>query len=335
MIDQSQINLINLIPTPLKRVGSTGGGEYHGPCPFCGGTDRFIVQPNGKDGPRWFCRQCGKSGDAISFIQEYEGVPFKEACERLHLEAQQPTPRARQQLQPTINAGDLQDYPCFDPAWQAAAEDFVYDCIDRLRDGWHSLAAARYLEARGIDQTNAVAAMLGLNDQDYRATWGSCDVWFPRGITIPWRIDHQYWNVRLRRPNADLGQGGDKYVSPKGCANGLYNADMIAPNMTIIMTEGEFDQMVVDRWLCEHQRSGVRAVSIGSCSGARLLRWVCRLELAKRVIVAFDNDKAGDQAAQYWQAALPRKAVRLRPSKKDITEMWQAGELAGFIGGVV
>jgi hypothetical protein len=40
----------------LKRMASTNGGEYAGPCPFCGGTDRFHVWPAG-DPPGWWCRQ--------------------------------------------------------------------------------------------------------------------------------------------------------------------------------------------------------------------------------------------------------------------------------------
>ena len=34
-----------------------GGKEWHGPCPFCGGSDRFIVS-NGQ----YFCRTCNKGG---------------------------------------------------------------------------------------------------------------------------------------------------------------------------------------------------------------------------------------------------------------------------------
>ncbi|MBV9711108.1 MAG: hypothetical protein JO011_09365, partial [Ktedonobacteraceae bacterium] len=42
------MNLYELISqnTSLRRVASTHGGEYAGPCPFCGGTDRFRVWPD-------------------------------------------------------------------------------------------------------------------------------------------------------------------------------------------------------------------------------------------------------------------------------------------------
>ncbi len=64
--------------THLARVS---GAEYAGPCPRCGGTDRFHV--NGEAG-WWFCRQChDKRGDAIEFVRWVDGLPFREACERL------------------------------------------------------------------------------------------------------------------------------------------------------------------------------------------------------------------------------------------------------------
>lgn len=65
----------------LKRVASTNGGEYVSPCPDCGGDDRFHVWPNQGSYGRFWCRQCGKSGDMIEFLRWQKGVSFKEACD--------------------------------------------------------------------------------------------------------------------------------------------------------------------------------------------------------------------------------------------------------------
>ena len=65
-----QVDIIELLGNwPLRRVASTGGGEL-GPCPFCGGFDRFSVQPNHPEGGRWYCRQCGENKwhDTIDFV---------------------------------------------------------------------------------------------------------------------------------------------------------------------------------------------------------------------------------------------------------------------------
>ena len=46
-----------------ERFRKGGTQEYHGPCPFCGGKDRFIVWTD-RDWPHWFwlCRKCGRDG---------------------------------------------------------------------------------------------------------------------------------------------------------------------------------------------------------------------------------------------------------------------------------
>jgi hypothetical protein len=53
----------------LKRVGA----EYIGPCPLCGGTDRFSVNANKKV---WNCRGCGIGGDVIDLVQHLDGGTF-------------------------------------------------------------------------------------------------------------------------------------------------------------------------------------------------------------------------------------------------------------------
>lgn len=52
-----------------------------GPCPACGGTDRFAVRPHDR---LFNCRHCGAKGrDALSLALVGEAVSFVEACEAL------------------------------------------------------------------------------------------------------------------------------------------------------------------------------------------------------------------------------------------------------------
>jgi DNA primase len=62
--------------TTLRRASA---GEWAGPCPKCGGDDRFHVKRD------WFfCRQCHeKRGDAIAFLQWAGGLGFQDACAAL------------------------------------------------------------------------------------------------------------------------------------------------------------------------------------------------------------------------------------------------------------
>jgi putative DNA primase/helicase len=64
-----------------------GLGEYisgkHGPCPMCGGTDRFRVVKDDERG-KWHCNQCDKGhGDGFDLVCRFTGKTFKEITAEL------------------------------------------------------------------------------------------------------------------------------------------------------------------------------------------------------------------------------------------------------------
>lgn len=60
----------------LKRAGR----EHVGPCPACGGTDRFAIAPLKH---KWHCRSHGGGHGAISLAMHLGGLSFAQACEEL------------------------------------------------------------------------------------------------------------------------------------------------------------------------------------------------------------------------------------------------------------
>jgi putative DNA primase/helicase len=60
----------------LKRQG----GELVGPCPVCGGNDRFAINVHKQV---FNCRGCGGRGDVIALVQHLDGVSFKDAIATL------------------------------------------------------------------------------------------------------------------------------------------------------------------------------------------------------------------------------------------------------------
>lgn len=60
----------------LRRIGA----EMVGPCPRCGGTDRFGVNVRKQI---WNCRQCGVGGDVIALVQHLDGASFADAVATL------------------------------------------------------------------------------------------------------------------------------------------------------------------------------------------------------------------------------------------------------------
>jgi hypothetical protein len=67
----------------LKKVGD----EYVGPCPQCGGDDRFAINPRkqGKNGKLGLfgCRGCKEGGDAIDLERFLSGTKFRDAVKDL------------------------------------------------------------------------------------------------------------------------------------------------------------------------------------------------------------------------------------------------------------
>jgi phage/plasmid primase-like uncharacterized protein len=56
------------------------GPERCGPCPKCGGTDRFAINTSKQV---WNCRGCQRGGDVISFVQHLDKCTFDDAVATL------------------------------------------------------------------------------------------------------------------------------------------------------------------------------------------------------------------------------------------------------------
>jgi putative DNA primase/helicase len=52
----------------------------HGPCPICGGDDRFRFDDTGNGG--WICNQCG-AGDGFSLTAKVTGLPFAHLADKV------------------------------------------------------------------------------------------------------------------------------------------------------------------------------------------------------------------------------------------------------------
>lgn len=62
----------------IKLAGR--GTEVTGPCPVCGGRDRFGVNVRKN---LWHCRKSGRGGDAIALVEYLDEADFLAACETL------------------------------------------------------------------------------------------------------------------------------------------------------------------------------------------------------------------------------------------------------------
>jgi hypothetical protein len=78
-------NILEVAKRYVANLRRVGANEWTGPCPVCGGKDRFSV--NGRK-QVWNCRGCGKGGDVIALSQHADGATFAKAVAALSGEAQ-------------------------------------------------------------------------------------------------------------------------------------------------------------------------------------------------------------------------------------------------------
>jgi len=119
-----QPSLADLVPN-LTRASCR---ELHGPCPFCSGTDRFIVFENG----RGWCRQCGWKGDSIQLIRDRDRCSFREAKQALGLNCSLPSARQRRKV--TAHSAALVDA-------RQAYNDWQREQLVTLTDEYRELIA--------------------------------------------------------------------------------------------------------------------------------------------------------------------------------------------------
>ena len=165
-----------------QHLKKTGTAEWVGPCPLCGGKDRFSINVKKRV---CNCRGCGLSGSTIDFVAGVTGCAFIEAVERIN-----GTPRPDRSRDETLeqrnsrlatNAARNADYQQRqeeDRAAEAAKARHTEQAItailhkDRAVSIWGTHAEA-YLKARGLTPNpRLVQDIRFVPDLDY---WGAGD----------------------------------------------------------------------------------------------------------------------------------------------------------------
>lgn len=311
-----------------RRTAGTNGGEWKGPCPFCGGSDRFCVWPEHPDGcGRWWCRQCKRSGDAIDFVREKYNLDFDAAIRQLlggtvpvEDDAPDNARAAQRRTTPATAAGPPPT------EWQ----ETVWPLVDRFQEMLWSDAgrgARRWLHERyGLRDDTIRAWRLGYcpRGQKYAGIPGG---FVHRGITIPWWCGDDLWAVKVRLPVPDGTRGKYRRIACDdwtGAREALYGVQHWDRSLTdCFTTEGEFDAMHL--WQASAGRANV--LTAGNDSSTLADRWIPLLLGMERVWIATDADH-DRKAARYWFDVVGQRGRRAAPpgGYKDVTDAWRAGE---------
>jgi len=303
---KAQASITTLIQADLGPAAAKSGRWLLWRCPFHADTDPSLAVT--ADTGTWHCFGCGKSGDAITWLQERERLSFREACERLEVMGLPDCSVAIQPPSSTPNDGSPS------PEWQERAKGLVETCKAAL---WTDQGekARTWLTSRGLREETLKIWRLGYNPAD-RKIHG---LWVSRGVVMPCFAEGALWYVKVRRSVPPLP--GPKYQNVAGSKSALFGAHNLEGHDMAVLTESEFDAMLLD------QEAGdlVGVASLGG-AGKRLdTRWIMYLLDKRRVLAAYDTDKAGLVGAGRLLAQSKRVRTIRPPKGNDITDYWKAG----------
>jgi len=278
MTDQSHISHTTVFPVELKKTANTNGGEYHGPCPFCGGEDRFYVHPAKQ---LWRCRQCERGGDYIEFVKQYDGIDYKAACEKLGItpDALPPTQQAALRKQPAKKL-DLQAAPI--------VEDIQRIDVPTTKREYDGLTDYAY--AHGV--TTDVLVKAGWQEVTHG---GRSALSFPTANGTRWRF------VDGNEP---------RYINTEGftrCWYGLDRAIILATELDkpMVMVNGEISAIAGQ----EHSIPAFTMAGGGENKIPPALLKELNDKWSGDVVLAFENDDAGNHAAKAIAEQLEDRAI--------------------------
>ncbi len=299
--------------------------ELAGPCPKCGGDDRFHC-----DADWFFCRQCHtKRGDIIEFITWKDGVSFKEAAATL-TNTPLPAPatrRAPAHRQPTEQPKD----------WQRQAEAIAEQAHARLFDDNNEEAeiGRHYLEhVRKLEPHVWLSFKLGFaKDAPLPGTKGEQRA---PAIVIPWYRDGKVVAMRFRflqwheYTDSEGKPRREKQTALTGSSfSGVFHGAQalegnIAEFSTLLLIEGEVNGMSV--WQVSSY-SRLDVLSLGSESASMTPAMIEQAKQYATVMVFLDKAKR----ARAIQELLPAAYLIESPSGQDANDMLQAGTLGSFL----
>lgn len=341
------IDLIRKHGIEPKKASGTKGGEYFSACPGCGDggkgrlSDRFRIWPYQNEGQGgYWCRQCGKKGDAIQFLRDFDGLSFKQACERLG--RQLPDSWDLKVGGPRKEATDWtpRDPESPGPAWQEHAKKLIAWAFDQLMVNPEQLT---WLAARGISEAAVVRFGLGwVPDDLYRSreAWGlpelkdeksgrSRPLWIPHGLAIPWFNGTLPIRIRIRR--ADPVEFGPRYYMVPGSSSATmllrHHQAKYHPKTGLlqlevfVVVESELDAIMLNDLAPE--LCGV--VALGSVSAHPDVTSVKILSEATVIMNALDYDTAGGAECGWWRRHFSQARRWPAVRGKDPGEMHQMG----------
>ena len=319
----SRVNLRSLAAstTTLRRESSN---EWSGPCPKCGGTDRFHVRTD-----MFFCRHCypldnGQHHDAIAFIRWMHNVEFQEAVQMLTGNAI-PTPVAPTRKPTPV---DTRPQGTVSPEWSARNADK----LERFQQALWEEGNPGYEYAvveRGF--TNETLRAFGIGYTPNAMRMGPA-------IVLPWFRAGQLHALRYRL--IDPAPRQSKVISEAGSVfrGLLFGGQVINRDVTgvsrrvLAIVEGELNAMSV--WQVAHDY-GVDVLSLGSESATLTPAAITHAQRYGACIVWMDQQDRATRNARLISESVNACWSTRDGKKLDANDMLCQWGLQGFVEGML
>jgi len=320
-----------------KKASAAKGGEYHSACPGCGGDDRFHVWPEQNSGAgSYWCRQCGKGGDAIQFLIDFDGMSYPEACRALDVDL----PEKQQFRTPHVKpqgkgaAAGWQPVGGGDPAemWRQKAEKLVERAHLQLIENEKQM---RWLLERGILKKMVIEHRLGWVPEDFwrhRQSWGLPEelkennkpkrLWIPQGLVIPRLTGGRPDRIRIRRP-----EGEPRFYAMPGS-----NMDCMVlgggdKRRLAVVIESELDAILLARFVPDL----AVIIALGNSSRRPDPAAAEILNAVDLILLALDYDAGGNNQVAWWQDNFPRSKHWPVPAGKDPGDAFKGVDLRAWV----
>ncbi len=319
-----------------EQLGLAGDPRRGFQCPACGveRRDRYrgAVGVRG-DGRGWRCHRCGAGGDGFDLVAWHlGGRRFKELDA-----AGRGAVRAWFQGHPQTEASTWTvPLPQRPPRDEVEA---IWECSLPITSCLPTGAApdpraARFLRGRGLLERAATIDAAGLARLTPAAKSTSWPSWWPQGRAWLWRLvtrafdaQGQLASLHARaieeRPSSRSGEPLPKTLwpgshgGPRYDAGGLFFADDAARSLLLrepaalerlLLCEGLTDWLAAAAWARQTGQQGLAVM--GGVSGSFPALALLPVPAALDIVVAVDEDAAGQRYLEQIRRALPGRTVR-------------------------
>lgn len=318
---KQRINLIDLAErhSELRKESTL---ERSGPCPKCGGADRFHVSAE------WFfCRQCHPTrGDAIEWVQWLDGLSFVEAVAQLTGDAL-PMPASKRKAAAPRRKAERS-------GWQQAKSEIIMAAAQDKLFAHEGEQGQEYLLGRKIEAHAWLT--FGLGFVPMAPLPGTRGKQRAPAIAMPWYRGGKLAAVRYRflQAQAYTDADGKERTAKQSALFGsdfsrlLYGGQALlgcAEDLrTLILCEGELNALSL--WLVAHQ-SAVDVLSFGSESQSLTEKMVQHAAKYRTVILWADKPEVAKSAMRALQGAYAISS----PQGQDANDLLKAGLLGGVL----